>query len=50
MRIKRINQHNEYKPDRNDFDYVSIHQEWSLDDKYLAFYIVLFGFGVEVSI
>lgn len=59
MKIKFINQHKELaNHDRGscfmnrDFDYLWLHQEWNTNESfgYLAFYIVLFGLGVEIII
>jgi hypothetical protein len=58
MKINRINQHKSHniivgnQALNKDFDYLAIHQEWHLGeyDGYLAFYIVLLGFGLEIVV
>lgn len=57
MKIEWINQHKQIKELEKvgittpyDFDYLTIHQEWSVERDYLSFYLIILGFGVEILI
>lgn len=50
MKIYWINQHKQIQISSipNDLDYLTIHQEWHVEREYLAFYIIILGWGVEI--
>lgn len=52
MKLHWINQHNQITINSipNDFDYLTIHQEYSVEQEYLVFYLIVLGVGVEVVI
>lgn len=52
MKFHLINQHKQITINGipNDFDYLSVHQEYSVEQNYLAFYLIVLGVGVEIVI